>query len=47
MEKAGRAVYRRCAASLRGVEYPLRNPSAQPSYLTGRAAAEAMDMLDD
>jgi len=47
MEKSGRAVCRRCAGSLRGIEYPLRHPSTQPLYLTGRAAAEAMDMLDD
>ena len=47
MEKSGRAVCQRCAGSLRGVEYPLRNPSSQPIYLTGRAAAEAMDMVEE
>jgi len=35
-----------CAVHLRGVEYPLRGPSLQPIYLTGRTAAEALDMLD-
>lgn len=46
MEKAGRAVCLLCALHLRGFEYPLRGPSAQPLYLTGRTAAEALDMLD-
>ena len=47
LEKSGRAVCRRCAATLRGSEYPLRNPSAEPLYVTGRVAAEALDMLED
>jgi hypothetical protein len=47
MEKAGRSVCRGCARRLRGVEYPLRDPSIQPLYLTGRAACEALDMLED
>ncbi len=47
VEKAGRSVCRRCAGLLRGIEYPLRRPSLAPLYLTGRAAAEALDMLDD
>jgi len=46
MEKAGRSVCHDCAVHLRGVEYPLRGPSLQPIYLTGRTAAEALDMLD-
>ena len=46
MEKAGRSVCHRCARHLRGVEYPLRGPDLQPLYLTGRTAAEALDMLD-
>jgi hypothetical protein len=36
----------RCTIHLRGVEYPLRGPALQPLYLTGRTAAEALDMLD-
>ena len=47
VEKAGRSVCLGCAARLRGVEYPLRRPSLEPLYLTGRAAAEALDMLED
>lgn len=47
VDKAGRSVCRSCAATLRGVEYPLRAPSADPPYLTSRAAAEALDMLED
>ncbi len=46
MEKAGRSVCILCATHLRGVEYPLRGPSLEPLYLTGRTAAEALDMLD-
>lgn len=45
MEKAGRAVCCECAARLRGAEYPLRPPTTESLYLTGRAAAEALDML--
>ena len=44
IEKAGRSVCVGCAARLRGVEFPLRPPSLQPLYLTGRSAAEALDM---
>jgi hypothetical protein len=47
LEKAGRAVCRTCAGRLRGREYPLRGQSEAPLYLTGRAAAEALDMLED
>jgi len=47
IEKAGRSVCRGCAARLRGVEYPLRDPSLQPLYLTGRDASEALDMIED
>ena len=46
LEKIGRSVCRRCAATLRGIEYPLRNPSAQPLYASARTAAEALDMLE-
>ena len=46
LEKAGRSVCRRCAAKLRGTEYPLRSPCAEPLYFTGRSAAEALDMLE-
>jgi hypothetical protein len=47
LEKSGRSVCRRCAATLGGSEYPLRNPCAEPLYVTGRVAAEALDMLED
>ena len=47
MEKAGRSVCRACAQRLRGVEYPLRCVPTAPLYLTGRLAAEALDMLED
>jgi hypothetical protein len=46
MEKAGRSLCRGCAARIRGAEYPLRNASLQPIYLTGREAAEALDMVE-
>ena len=47
IEKAGRSVCRECAGRLRGAEYPLRDASLQPLYLTGRDAAEALDMTED
>lgn len=47
VEKAGRCVCRGCAGRLRGKEYPLRHASEHSLYLTGRAAAEALDMLED
>jgi hypothetical protein len=47
LEKAGRSVCRPCATRLRGREYPLRGESEAPLYLTGRAAAEALDMTED
>lgn len=47
IEKAGRSVCRACAARLRGREYPLRAASREALYLTGRAAAEALDMLEE
>jgi hypothetical protein len=46
MEKAGRSVCRGCAGRVRGLEYPLRDPSLQPIYLTGRDASEALDMVE-
>ena len=46
IEKAGRSVCRGCAARVRGIEYPLRDPSLQPLYLTGRDASEALDMVE-
>jgi hypothetical protein len=46
LEKAGRSVCRRCSASLRGAEYPLRNPCPEPMYKSDRVAAEALDMLE-
>jgi len=46
LEKGGKSVCRRCAASLRGQEYPLRPPTRQPLYLRGRDAAEAMQMIE-
>lgn len=47
VEKAGRCVCRGCAGRLRGKEYPLRGASEESLYLTGRSAAEALDMLED
>jgi hypothetical protein len=47
LEKAGRAVCRSCAARLRGHEYPLRRGSEAALYLTGRVAAEELDMVED
>jgi hypothetical protein len=47
MEKAGRSVCRGCAGRLRGREYPLRCASEESLYLTGRVAAEALDMLEE
>jgi len=47
LEKAGRSVCRGCAGRLRGREYPLRSASADALYLTGRAAAEALDMVEN
>jgi hypothetical protein len=46
LEKAGRSVCRDCAGRLRGREYPLRQPSPEALYLTGRTAAEQMDMTE-
>ena len=46
VEKAGRSVCNGCAARLRGGAYPLRNAALEPIYLTGRSAAEAMDMVE-
>jgi hypothetical protein len=46
MEKAGRSVCKGCSARLRGAEYPVRAPSPESLYLTGRVAAEALDMVD-
>ena len=47
IEKAGRSVCRSCAGRLRGREYPVRAASREALYLTGRNAAEAMDMLEE
>jgi hypothetical protein len=47
LEKAGRAVCRACAGRLRGHEYPLRRASEAALYLTGRVAAEELDMVED
>lgn len=46
VEKAGRSVCLACAGRLRGREYPLRAASVEALYLTGRSAAEALDMLE-
>jgi hypothetical protein len=46
IEKAGRAVCSRCAANLRGYEYPLRAPSRAPIYKSGREVADAMNVRD-
>jgi len=47
VEKAGRSLCGECASHIKGNEYPLRAPSTQPLYLTGRVAAEALDMIED
>jgi hypothetical protein len=47
IEKTGRSVCRHCSENMRGAEYPLRGPSLQPLYLTGRAVAEAMNIFED
>ena len=48
VEKAGRSVCHQCAGTrLRGIEYPLRDAASEPLYLTGRAASEALDMVED
>jgi hypothetical protein len=47
VEKAGRSVCRGCAGRVHGREYPVRIPSEESLYLTGRVAAEALDMLED
>src|SRR5579862_285109 len=46
LAKAGRSVCRACAANLRGVEYPLRDPSAEPPYLSAEDAAQSLDMIE-
>jgi len=48
LEKAGRSVCHDCAGTrLRGLEYPLRDAETEPLYVTGRAASEALDMVED
>jgi hypothetical protein len=48
IEKSGRSVCRECAATrVHGHEYPLRDPEAEPLYLTGRVASEALDMIEE
>ncbi len=47
LEKAGRSVCHGCASRLNGREYPLRVESREALYLTGRAAAEALDMIEN
>jgi hypothetical protein len=48
VEKSGRSVCRECADTrLQGTEYPLRGAAAEPLYLTGRAASEALDMVEN
>jgi hypothetical protein len=47
VEKTGRSVCRGCAKRLRGVEYPVRSPSLQPLYLTGRTISEELDMIEN
>jgi hypothetical protein len=47
VEKTGRSVCRGCANRLRGLEYPVRHPSLQPIYLTGRTISEELDMIEN
>jgi len=46
LEKGGKSVCQPCAERMRGLRYPLRPPSREPLYLTGRHAAEALDMVE-
>jgi hypothetical protein len=46
LEKGGKSVCRRCAATLCGQAYPLRPPIRQPLYFSGRDAAVAMEMIE-
>jgi hypothetical protein len=46
IEKVGRSVCRGCAEDLRGIEYPLRKPTIEPLYRTGRLLAEALDIIE-
>jgi hypothetical protein len=47
LEKQGRAVCRECAATLRGLAYPLREPARAPLYADDWEVASALDMLED
>ncbi len=47
LEKQGKAVCRECAARLRGLAYPLREPALAPLYANDWEAASALDMLED
>lgn len=46
-EKDGKSLCRACACGVPGLEYPLRPPNYPPLYLTGRLAAEDMDMVEE
>lgn len=46
LEKQGRSVCRHCAERLKGIPYPLRAPSRETLYSSGRAAAQDMDMVE-
>lgn len=45
-EKSGRSLCRNCADSVKGQEYPLRQPSSAAIYASGFDCAQATDMLE-
>jgi len=44
LEKGGRTVCRECANGMKGAEFPLRQPTRIPLYISEREAARALDM---
>jgi len=46
-EKGGRALCRTCADGVKGREYPLREAGTEPLYLSGLAAADELEMVED
>lgn len=44
MEKQGKAVCRKCAATMNGIEYPLRAPSREPLYRAPEELAKQLGM---
>lgn len=46
MEKQGKALCRNCAATINGVEYPLRAPSREPLYRVPEELAKQLGMWE-